>query len=94
MGLLNLFNKPTAAVRRLPLGSMTLDRNARIVATTVSSLHSPKTLQEIGKHILELFREAHKAQLPLTEMTLHFAGLQITARELRGGAIVFLTPKQ
>jgi hypothetical protein len=94
MGLLNLFSKPAALVQRLPSGSMTLDRNACILATTISSMHPRKTLQQIGNHVLGLFREAHKAQVPLTEFTLRFRGLQITARELRGGAIVFLTPKQ
>lgn len=94
MGLLNLFSKPAALVQRLPSGSMTIDRNARILATTISSSHSPKLLQHVGNQVLGLFREARKAQLPLSELTLHFAGLQITARELRGGAILFLTPKQ
>jgi len=40
-----------------------------------------------------LFRQARKAQLPLAEMTIHFSSLKITARELRGGAIIFLAPK-
>jgi len=31
--------------------------------------------------------------MPLSELTLQFGSLQITARELRGGAIIFLTPK-
>jgi len=51
------------------------------------------TYQDIGSQVLRLFRDARKAQIPLSEFTLHFASLQITARELRGGAIIFLTPK-
>jgi hypothetical protein len=94
MGFLRLFSKPAALVQRLPSGSMTIDRNAHVLATTISSSHSPKLLQQIGTQVLGLFREAHKAQIPLSELNLHFASLRITARELRGGAIVFLTPKQ
>jgi hypothetical protein len=92
MGLLSLFSKPRPGVRLLPSGTMTVDRNARIVASTVSSAHSTELLEEIGNHILHLFREAHKAHIPLSEMTMQFASLKINAREMRGGAIIFLSP--
>ena len=37
-------------------------------------------------------REARKAHLPLNEFSIHFASLHVTAREVRGGAIIFLSP--
>ena len=77
----------------LPSGSLTVDRNAHILASTVSSLIPAGVLQDIGSHVLRLFREARAAQVPLSELTLQFASLQIAARELRGGAMIFLTPK-
>ena len=43
--------------------------------------------------MLELFREARAGQMPLAEVSLHFGSLRITARELRGGAIIFLFPQ-
>jgi len=43
--------------------------------------------------VVVLFREARDAQMPLAELTLHYASLRITARELRGGAIIFLFPQ-
>jgi hypothetical protein len=49
-------------------------------------------LAEIADEVLRLFVEARKAHLPLTEFRIHFASLQITAREARGGALIFLTP--
>jgi hypothetical protein len=49
-------------------------------------------LNEIGMEVLRLFREARNAQLPLSEFKIHFASLHITAREARGGAIIFLQP--
>jgi hypothetical protein len=93
MGILNLFSKSSPEVQMLPSGSLTIDRQAHILASTVSSLIPAEVLREIGRHVLRLFRDARTAQVPLTQLTLHFPSLQITARELRGGAMIFLTPK-
>ena len=93
MGLLSLFSKPSPALQLLPTGSMTIDRNCRVLATTISSSCPPELLHDIGSQVLRLFREARKAQMTLSELTLNFASLQITDRELRGGAIIFLTSK-
>ena len=49
--------------------------------------------EEIGRRVLETFRDAQAAQLPLAELVVHYGSLKIVARELRGGAIVFLSPK-
>ncbi len=94
MGFLNLFSKPLPAVPRLPSGTMSVDRNGRILATTVSSAFEPELLEDIGRQVLRLFHEARKAQAPVTELNLNFASLQITAREMRGGVLVFLRPEQ
>jgi hypothetical protein len=93
MGLLNLFSKPSAGVQVLPSGTLTVDRNNNVLATTVSSACSQELLQEIGDQVLALFRQARKAQLSISELTIHFSSFKITARELRGGAIIFLAPK-
>jgi hypothetical protein len=93
MGLLNLFSKSSPGVQMLPSGSLTIDRHARILASTVPSAIPASALEDMGAQVLTLFREARNAQLPLTELKLQFAGLQITAREQRGGAMIFLTPK-
>lgn len=94
MGLLNLFTgKCNPEVQVLPSGSLTIDRDAQILASTVSSAVPEDLLKEIGARVLQLFRQARNAQVPITELTLHFASLRITARELRGGAMIFLTPK-
>lgn len=92
MGLLKLFTRPRASVQLLPSGSMTLDRSGNILATTVSSSFSPELLGEIGSLITGLFKSAAAAQLPVNELRLQFASLHITARELRGGAVIFLSP--
>jgi hypothetical protein len=92
MGLLNLFAKSRPALQRLPAGSMTVDRDGHIVTSTVASSYPEDVLAEIADEVLRLFVEARKAHLPLTEFRIHFASLQITAREARGGALIFLTP--
>ncbi len=93
MGLLNLFAKSGAAVQRLPSGSLTIDRHGRIVATTVPSTYPAELLRELADAVMGLFHKARTAQIPMSELNIHFASLQITARELRGGAIVFLSAK-
>jgi hypothetical protein len=93
MGFLNFFSKSSAAVQRLPSGTFTVDRQGNIVTTTVSSSYPSELLRQIAEEVLTLFREAQLAQMPLSEFNINFASLQITARELRGGAIVFLSPK-
>ena len=92
MGLLNLFSKPRPVLRRLPSGSLTIDRAGTIVASTVASSYPEEVLHEIAQEVLGLFREARSAQLPLTEFKINFATFQITAREARGGAVIFLSP--
>jgi hypothetical protein len=92
MGLLNLFSKSRPALQRLPAGTMTVDRAGHIVTSTVASSYPEDMLAEIAAEVLGLFREARMAQLPLTEFRIHFASLHITAREARGGAIIFLSP--
>jgi hypothetical protein len=64
-----------------------------VVTTTVSSAYPKALLRDIGHEVLALFREARAAQMPMAEVSLHYASLHITARELRGGAIIFLFPQ-
>jgi hypothetical protein len=94
MGILKLFSsKPSPAVQRLPRGSLTVDRQGQVVATTVPSGFPAEVVQAVCAQVLRLFNEARRAQVPLAELNLHFASLQITAREMRGGAVIFLKPK-
>jgi hypothetical protein len=91
MGLLTLFSKTSPSVHRLPVGTMTLDRDGRVLANTVPSTYSAELLQEVSQQVLDLFGSSRRAQIPLSELAIHFASLKITAREMRGGAILFFT---
>ena len=93
MGLLSLFSKPSPTLTLLPSGSLTLDRQGRILASTVSSSCPTEVLEVVAKQVQRVFEEARRAQMPLSQLIFQFASLQITAREMRGGALVFLKPK-
>jgi hypothetical protein len=95
MGFLkNLFRiRPRAAVQQLPSGSIAVDRDGNVVTSTVSSAYSKDLLRAIGRDVLALFHEAREAQMPLAEVNIQFVSLRITARELRGGAVIFLFPQ-
>lgn len=77
---------------KLPSGSFTVDRAGRVVASTLPRWFDEKLTDDIGKLVLKAFLKAQSLNLPLREIFIHYAGLKITARELRGGAMIFLSP--
>lgn len=93
MGLLNLFAKPSPKLLPLPSGSFTVDREGRILASTLSQSFPDHLVHEVATTVLAVFRSAQKARLPLSEIAMRYSTLKVTARELRGGAIVFLAPQ-
>lgn len=93
MGFLKKIFGGHAEVQQLPTGTITVDRAGNIVTSTVSSAYPQKLLQDMGRDVLALLSEARVAQMSLAEISLHYGSLRITARELRGGAIIFLFPQ-
>jgi hypothetical protein len=93
MGLLNLFSKAAPTLLRLPLGSFTVDCEGSVIVGTLPSSFPEELTHEIGTQILAAFRDAAEAQLPLSDLLINYASLKITARALRGGAIIYLSPK-
>ena len=93
MGLLNLFAKPAPALLRLPSGSFTVDREGKVLTGTLPRSVPASVVKDIGQQVRAAFSEAAAAQLPLAELIINYPSLKISARELRGGAIVFLSPK-
>jgi hypothetical protein len=93
MGFLKNIFRGHASVQQLPAGTITVDRTGSLVTSTVSSAYPKNLLLDIGADVLALFREAREAQMPMAEISLQFGSLHITARELRGGAIIFLLPQ-
>src|SRR5881397_2658761 len=93
MGLLTLFAKAPRPLLKLPSGSFTVDREGCVLIATLPSSFPAELVNQIAQDVLAAFRSAAAAQLPLSELIINYPSLKITARELRGGAIVFLAPK-
>jgi len=93
MSLLSFLSKPNPTLLRLPSGSLTVDRNGVVVTRTLPSSFPADLVQEVATRVLSLFQSAAAAHLPLTEMTVNYSSLKITARELGGGAMIFLSPR-
>lgn len=93
MGLLSLFTKPLPTLLSLPAGSFTVDRGGVVLASTIPSSFPAELRAAISRHVLGVFQSAVEAHLPLAELTITYPSLKITARELRGGAILFLSPQ-
>lgn len=81
-----------ATITRTPKGAFTVDASGNVVMSTLSAAMASRVQGPLSEAIISAFRDAHAAQLALTELSFNFHGLRVTARELRGGAIVFLTP--
>src|SRR2546423_3742211 len=96
MGLLSLFSKPAPeepSLLRLPTGSFTVDREGAMIMGTLPSSFPGELVETIAQVVLRTFREANDAQMLLSEVVIQYPSLRISARELRGGAIIYLSPK-
>jgi hypothetical protein len=94
MDFLKIFTRDEAsAPMPLPSGTFTMDRTGRIVTTTISNTFPEKLSLEIGHAVIDTFKKAQAADIVLTEISMNFAAIKLTARELRGGAIVFIAPR-
>jgi hypothetical protein len=91
MGLLSIFSRPAKPLLQLHSGSFSMDRSGNVLAGTLPTSFPRELVEQIGQCIADTFREAHTVQLPLDELVIHYPGLKITAREMRGGAMVFLS---
>lgn len=73
-------------------GAFTIDARGRVISSTVPASFAASLQKELAGAVLDAFRDAQAAQLTLTELVFEFCGLRVTAKEMRGGAIVFLHP--
>jgi hypothetical protein len=92
MGLLNIFAKQSPTLMRLPAGSFTVDREGCVLTRTLPRTFPVELIDAVAAKVLTAFRGAASADLPLTALVINYPTLRITARELRGGAIVFFSP--
>ena len=78
---------------RLPSGAFTVDAQGNLVSSTVPQWVPEALVVQIGRQILAVFKGAAGVRLPFSELRVRYAAFSITAREMRGGAIIFLSPK-
>jgi hypothetical protein len=93
MDILKQFSQNRAGLVRLSNGCFTVDRSGRIVASTLPQSFPQSRMEEIGRKVIAAFRDADEAQLSLAELIVNYSALKLSARELRGGAIIFMTPR-
>ncbi|MEW6159084.1 MAG: hypothetical protein AB1813_16790 [Verrucomicrobiota bacterium] len=94
MGLLNSLSSPAASsLVRLPSGSFTIDPQGRVIASTLPQSFPAARVRDIGQAFLQTFRAAETAHLPVNELVVEYAALKLTAKALRGGAIIFVAPR-
>jgi hypothetical protein len=94
MGLLNLLPKPSQLnLVRLPSGSFTVDADGQILVSTLPYNFPLDWAEQIAQHVVTVFHQAEAAQIPLRELVADYSSLKLTARSLRGGAIIFLSPQ-
>jgi hypothetical protein len=96
MGILKPFSRADQplAPERLPSGCFVVHRGGALVASTLPSSFAPKLVQELTKVVLDAFKNTADTQIAVNELHVEYAGLKILARELRGGALIFLHPRQ
>jgi hypothetical protein len=80
-------------VAKLPSGTFTLDRNGKIVVSTLPQSFPETQMREIGDRVIAFFEGAQHAQMPQQELNIYYPNLKVTARYLRGGVLIFLSPQ-
>lgn len=93
MGLLSFLSKAEAGpLMRLPSGSFTVGPDGRIMSSTLPSAFPKELVNEIARNVQATLRDAAEAELPLTELVVHYPSFKIVARSMRGNALIFLAP--
>jgi hypothetical protein len=94
MGFLDHLAKPAPArLSRLPSGSFTIDRDGRVITYTLPQSFPRACMHDIGRMVIGYFRGAQQAQMRVKALIVNYPALKLSARELQGGAIVFLAPQ-
>jgi len=78
----------------MPAGCFAVHREGGIICSTLPHWFSEETMVEIARVVTAAFRIAGETNVTLTETFIRYRGLTIIARDLRGGALIFLTPNE
>lgn len=92
MGFLRRSEQTARVPLHIPTGCFTLDEEGAVVATTLPSDFPEKVMTSIGEAVIRTLRGAELAGLGLSELSVHYGSLRISARDLHGGTLIFLNP--
>ena len=84
----------TVGPARFPRGSYTISPVGSIVVSTLPGSFPRDRMAAIGRVVLTALQSARELGTPLTELAADYAGVEIRARDLSGGAIIFITPQE
>lgn len=94
MGFLSrLFKSEDPGLTTIPAGSFTIDKDGAVITSTLPQSFPAAHRDAIGQQVLASLNSAKKARMPFNEIVVQYSALKLVARELRGGAIVFLSPQ-
>ena len=93
MGVLRKLRAGKSVLERRPSGAFTVDSQGNLVSSTVPQRVPEALTRQIGWHILAVFKGAAAVRLPFSELRVRYETFDFAAREMRGGAIIFLSPK-
>ncbi len=79
---------------QFPCGSYTISSTGNILVSALPSTFPRVVMEVIAKVVLSAFNMAQDLESPLTEIAADFAGLEIRAQYMDGGAIIFVTPQE
>jgi hypothetical protein len=96
MGVLKPFVRTTVPIEagRMPSGCFAVHREGGIVCSTLPCWFPEESAEEIGSTVINAFRVASETNVALSEVSIRYSGLTILARDLRGGALIFLVPNE
>ena len=96
MGVLKPFVRTTVSIEagRLPSGCFAVHREGGIICSTLPHWFPVASTEEIGHAVIAAFRIASETNVTLNELSIRYSGLTILARDLRGGALIFLIPNE
>lgn len=90
----NLFKRKFhGKLAKLPSGAFALDKSGKVIVSTLPHGFPEAQMNEIGERVMAFFKGAQHAQVPLQEVNVYYPSLRVTARNLRGGALIFLLPQ-
>mgnify|MGYP001338146508 CR=1 FL=1 len=79
---------------QFPCGSYTVTSLGKVSVSTLPASFPRVIMEVIGKVVISALASAQDLDCPITELAVDFPGLELRARAVEGGAIIFVTPQE